>query len=82
MEQEVNLFERIHQVQLVLLCRHQRKMNQWKDIPVKKVIVIESVAHLAVPKHLDLDVSEKIEPQTEKILFHPVEFFQTTSCLV
>jgi hypothetical protein len=57
--QEVNHLELILQAQLVLHCLHQPKMNQWKDIQVKKVIVIDFVVQIEVLRHLDLEVSEK-----------------------
>lgn len=56
-EREVNLSEQIRQVQHVLHCPLQQKMNQWKVTPVKKVIVIESVVHQEVLKHLASEVS-------------------------
>lgn len=58
MVREVNRSEQIRRVQHVLHCHHQQKMNQWKATPVKKVIVIESVVHREVQRHLALEVSE------------------------
>lgn len=55
---EVNHLEQIHQVQLVPLYRHQQRMNLWRDIRVRKAIVIEYVAHLVVPRHLAFEVSK------------------------
>ena len=55
---EVNRSELIRQVPRVLRCHHQQRMNQWKDIQVKKVIVIGFVVRQEVLRHLAFEVSE------------------------
>lgn len=59
---EVNRLELIHPVQHVYHYHHQSKMNQWKDILVKRVRgnVKEFVVHQEARKHQDLEVRKII----------------------
>lgn len=55
---EVSHFERTRRVQHVPHYHRPPKTSPWKDIRVRKAIVIEFVVHPVVPRHRALEVSK------------------------